>query len=179
MAQNKELLTLTRKQADSADLSALTLVEDSRPFVLPQQELSITIHDISGHWVVQISLWNYGNSVALLDPPPDRYPKLSLFRYDGYVIKANLDTIVIPKDTKSMSTFEANQWNAVRESQLPLGLGKETYYGAILEYWFTDSFSRNHYATKVFFTSEDTTSSSLESVAILKLVSSAKIRIDV
>ena len=153
MDQNRELLALTRQQADSAAQSARILSESSRPFVAPINEGPIWVGLVDERWSITVPLWNYGSSIAILETG-DRRAKL-LFARDGvHVARAKTDSVIIPKETRVDLSFSIDPKDVARAGG-PVGRPDGTYIAASLEYWFTDSAKQTHYMVHAEFDAED------------------------
>ncbi|HEY5103864.1 MAG TPA: hypothetical protein VII65_02355 [Acidimicrobiales bacterium] len=111
MDQNKDLLALTRQQAESATQSTRILSESSRPFVIPQSDKPIWVNSVGGLWIVSFPLWNYGSSIAILEAG-DRQPKL-LFAHEGdHVARGKANSVIIPKESGVNLEVDPSPWTA-------------------------------------------------------------------
>ena len=153
MDQNRELLALTRRQADSAAQSARILSESSRPFVAPINEGPIWVGLVNERWSITVPLCNYGSSVAILETD-DRRAKLVIARDGDHVARAMTDSLIIPKETSVNLTFSIDPKDVARAGG-PVMRPDGTYIAASLEYWFTDSAKHTHYMVHAEFDGED------------------------
>jgi len=153
MDQNKDLLGLTRQQADSATQSARILSESSRPFVVPQSDGPIWVFNVNERWSVTFPLWNHGSSMAILEGG-DRRPKL-LFALEGdHVAHGHANSVIIPKESAVNLSFSIDPKNVARHGG-PVTRPDGTHIAAALDFWFTDSSKNTHYMVHAEFDAED------------------------
>jgi hypothetical protein len=153
MEQNKDLLALTRQQADSATQSTRILSESSRPFVVPQGDKPIWVNSIGGRWTVGFPLWNYGSSIAILEVG-ERQPKL-LFAHEGdHVARGKANSVIIPKDSGVSVAFSIDPQDVARAGG-PVSRPDGTYIAASLDFWFTDSTKNTHYMVHAEFDADE------------------------
>jgi hypothetical protein len=153
MDQNRELLALTRRQADSSAQSARILSESSRPFVAPINKGPIWVGLVNERWSITVPLWNYGSSIAILETG-DRRAKLMFARDGDHVARAKTDSVIIPKETGVDLSFSINPKDVARAGG-PVGRPDGTYIAASLEYWFTDCAKQTHYMVHAEYDAED------------------------
>ena len=153
MDQNKDLLALTRQQAESATQSARILSESSRPFVVPRSEGPIWVALVDEHWSITFPLWNYGTSIAILEIG-DRRPKLLFSREGVHAARGKADSVIIPKESGVNLSFSIDPKDVARAGG-PVTRPDGTYIAAVLEFWFTDSAKNTHYMVHAEFDAED------------------------
>jgi len=157
MAQNRELLVLTRKQAETAELSTKILVESNRPFVSIRQEQQLGIYgsDTGGVFAVRMPLHNYGASVALIEMGNHR-PSAILAKDGDRFAFGTPDTVVLPTATNAYITFEFEE---VSRAGGPVMRPDGTYIVLSLDFWFTDVSKTTHYSVHAEFDLVDNSSS--------------------
>lgn len=165
MDQNRELLALTRQQAESAAQSARILSESSRPFIAPVDQGPIWVGIENQRWIINVPLCNYGSSVAILELG-DRRAKFIFARDGDHVARATTDSVVIPKESGVVLTFSIDPKDVSRAGS-PVTRPDGTYIAAILEYWFTDSAKQTHYVVHAEYDAEDAPSGNF--VTLLRL----------
>jgi len=153
MDQNKDLLVLTRQQADSATQSARILSESSRPFVVPQSDGPIWVGILNERWSITFQLWNYGSSMAILEVG-DRRPRLIFARDGDHVAHGKTDSVIIPKESGVNLTFIINPKDVARAGG-PVTRADGTYIAATLDFWFTDSSKNTHYMVHAEYDAEE------------------------
>ena len=162
MAQNRELLVLTRKQAETAELSTKILVESNRPFISIRQEQQLGINgsDASGVFGVRIPVHNYGASVALIEMGNHR-PSAILAKNGDRFSLGTSDTVVLPTGTNAYITFEFDKVSRVGEQVTrPDG----TNIALTEEFWFTDVSKTTHYSVHAEFDLADNSSGQFNGV---------------
>jgi len=155
MAQNRELLTLTRQQAQTAELSNKILVESNRPFISIRQEQQLRINEAGGKYGVRIPVHNYGASVALIEMGNHR-PSAKLAQNGTRFSFGVPDTVVLPKDTNAYVDFEFDKVSQIGE---PVMRPDRTYIAFSMDFWFTDVSMTTHYGVHAEFDLTDVSNS--------------------
>jgi hypothetical protein len=142
MDQNRDLLELTRLQAISADSSARILAESNRPFVSLEQGSTIGIFEDADNFIVDIPLYNYGASVALIETGI-HCPTALLARGGDRFSLGTPDTVVIPKETGATVSFKFEKSTVARAGG-PVTEPDGSYIALSLDYWFMDASKVTH-----------------------------------
>jgi hypothetical protein len=153
MDQNKDLLELTRQQADSATQSTRILADSSRPFVVPKSDGPIWVGVLNERWSVTFDLWNFGSSMALLEDG-ERRPKLILAHNGDHAAHGKADSVIIPKESGCKVSFSMDPKEVARAGG-PVSRPNGTFIAAALDFWFSDSSKRTHYMVHAEFESDD------------------------
>jgi hypothetical protein len=147
MDQNRELLALTRQQAETAEISTRIVVESNRPFVSIRQEQQLRVNELNGKYGARIPIHNYGASVALIEMGKHR-PSAKLAK-DGTRFSLGVpDTVVLPRDTSAYISFEFDRVSQVGE---PVMRPDRTYIAFSMDYWFSDVSKTTHYGVHAEF----------------------------
>ena len=149
MAQNRELLSLTRQQAEDAELSTKILVESNRPFVSLGQGVPLGIIDADASFVVEIPVHNYGASVAFIEMGNHR-PTAILARNGDRFSLGVPDTVVLPKDTDAIIAFTFDKATVSRAGG-PVSRPDGSYIALSVDFWFTDVSKTTHYMVHAEF----------------------------
>jgi hypothetical protein len=147
MDQNRELLALTRQQAETAQISTRILVESNRPFVSIRQEQQIRVNELDGKYGVRIPVHNYGASPALIEMAKYRPSAILAKGGDRYSLGIP-DTVVLPTDTNAYINFEFVEVARVGVPETRLD---GTYIVLSIDFWFTDISRTTHYAVHAEF----------------------------
>jgi hypothetical protein len=147
MAQNRELLTLTRQQAHTAELSTKILVESNRPFVSIRQEQQLGVSEVNGISAVRIPIHNYGASVAFIEMGNHRPSAILAQNGDRFSI-GTPGTVVLPAATNGYMDFRFDKVSRVGG---PVMRADGTYIALSLDYWFTDVSKTTHYGVHAEF----------------------------
>jgi len=164
MEQNREVLTITRQQADSADktakaadeqvqLTSRTLSLSSQPSVALEQGAPIWLAAENDDWVIVISLQNYGAGAAIVETR-ERLPKLKFFWEGEYEVFAMPESIVIPQGTSTSLTFRIAKSHTLRKG-LPQTDESGNWTHATLEYWTMDISKDIHFRVFATFASKE------------------------
>ena len=160
MTLNREALSITRQQAESAELAAKSadaqvqltsraLSLNSHPSVTLEQGVPITIVSLNDSWVVDVSLFNYGASAAIVETK-ERMPKLRFFWEGEYEVSATPESIVIPRGTSTKISFQVEKSESVRKG-LPEIDGDGKWNHATLEFWTMDTSKEIHFGVLATF----------------------------
>ena len=162
MAQNRELLVLTRKQAETAELSTKILVESNRPFVSIRQEQQLGMNEshTGGVFGVRIPVHNYGASVALIEMGNHR-PSAILAKDGDRFALGTPDSVVLPTGTNAYITFEFDKVSRVGG---PVRRPDGSYIALSIDFWFTDVSKTTHYGVHAEFDLADNSTSQFNGV---------------
>jgi hypothetical protein len=149
MAQNRELLVLTRQQAEDAELSTKILVESNRPFVSLGQGIALGVMDRDASFVIEIPLHNYGASVAFIEMG-NHSPSAILARNGDRFSLGVPDTVVLPKDTDAIISFTFDK-ETVSRAGGPVTRPDGSYIALSVDFWFTDVSKTTHYMVHAEF----------------------------
>jgi len=176
--QNRELLSLTRKQADSAaiaaaaaqvqaEVSSKTFVASNRPFITLHPANSTFIEEFPDEIHVSFSLVNYGTGIALFERTAEP-AKLTLYWNGSYLVEAFAESIVVPRDAYTVLSFVAQKSDVIRRG-LPATRPDGSYTSALLEIRFLDTSQANRYQTIVSMETTTQTNYASPIVAELKV----------
>jgi hypothetical protein len=162
MILNRETLSITRKQAENAELAAKSadaqvqltsraLSLNSHPSVALEQGELITLVSVNETWVVVVSLFNYGAGAAIVETK-EHLPKLRFFWDGEYEVSAMPESIVIPRGTGTKISFQVGKSGFVRRG-LPETDEDGRWTHATLEYWTMDTSKEVHFRVLATFDS--------------------------
>jgi hypothetical protein len=162
MDQNASLLELTRRQADSAELTAQIMSETNRPLVAPNVDGLIWVGKVGGKWKVSFPVQNLGSNIALIETD-FRRPKLLFADNGDHLAFGQPDSVVLPNGLTTNINFSIDP-NVVARAGGPITRSDGTYIAAAFDYWFTDIARRAHYMVHVEFDSEESHDDKIETL---------------
>lgn len=149
MAQNRELLSLTRQQAEAAERQTNILVESNRPFISLREGIPLGIIDNDERYKVELPLHNYGASVALIEMG-NHLPSAILAKNGDRFSLGVPDTVVLPKDTNATIVFAFDKTKVARAGG-PVARPDGSYIALSVDFWFTDVSKTTHYKVHAEF----------------------------
>ncbi len=149
MAQNRELLSLTRQQAENAERQTNILVESNRPFISLREDIPLGIIDSDETYKVELPLRNYGASVAFIEMG-NHHPSAILAKNGDRVSQGVPDTVVLPKDTNATIVFVFDKTKVARAGG-PVARPDGSYIALSVDFWFTDVSKTTHYKVHAEF----------------------------